>query len=78
MLAQEGYIKKYFRFRKDFAPDTPYDKFMQQIWRLLRDGSVKKDDAPDSLCGGAFMIRRDFGYTIDNFEDKKLNSTEQW
>lgn len=60
ILAQEGWVRKYFRFRQDYLPESDYDKFIQQVWRILRDGSYKKDDAPDSLAGLCFMIRRNY------------------
>ena len=60
IIAQEGFIKLHFRFRSHSEPDSEYDKFMRQIWRYLRDGSYKKDDAPDSLAGLSFILRRNF------------------
>jgi len=61
ILAQEGYVRKYFRFKRSPLPESDYDKFMQQTWKFLRDGTYKKDDAPDSLAGLCFMIRRNYG-----------------
>ena len=66
ILAQEGYVRKYFRFKRDVLPDSDYDKFIQQIWKCLRDGSYKKDDAPDSLAGLCFMIRRNYNYIFES------------
>ena len=60
ILAQEGWVRQYFRFRQDSLPESDYDKFLQQVWRILRDGTYKKDDAPDSLAGLCFMIRRNY------------------
>lgn len=60
IIAQEGFIKKHFLFKSHIEPDSEYDKFMRQIWRFLRDGSYKKDDAPDSLAGLSFILRRNF------------------
>lgn len=45
------FIKKYMRFRNDYTIGSDYDKFMQDVFKLLKDGSSKDhDDAPDSLA----------------------------
>ncbi len=69
MLAQEGWVKENVKFKRKFAVESQYDKFMTQIWKILRDGTIKKDDAPDSISGAAFMIRRNYGYLFS--ENKK-------
>jgi len=58
ILAESGYILQNFRFPKH-SPSDEYDKFFLQVCNLLKTGS-KHDDAPDSLAGMSFMIRRDF------------------
>lgn len=58
ILAESGFILQNFRFPKQ-SPSDEYDKFFLQICNLLKTGS-KHDDAPDSLAGLSFMVRRDF------------------
>ena len=62
IIAQEGFINLHFKFKRNVNADSEYDKFMRQVWRFTRDGKYKKDDAPDSLAGLSFIIRRNFGY----------------
>lgn len=66
MLAQEGFVKKYFRFKKVVTADSDYDRAMGLITRIQREKVTdEKDDAPDAICGLAFMIRRNYGYLFD-------------
>jgi len=58
ILAESGYILQNFRFPSK-SPSDEYDRFMIQVYNMLKTGS-KHDDAPDSLAGLSFMIRRDF------------------
>ena len=57
ILAEAGFILQNFRFPKN-SPSNEYDRFMIQVCKLLKTGS-KHDDAPDSLAGMSFMVRRD-------------------
>jgi len=61
ILSQEGFIKEHFVFRAEVQPGSEYDKFMKQIWRYLRNGKEKKDDAPDSIAGLAYVVRTFYG-----------------
>lgn len=53
------HIKRNVKFLApgEYAPGSPYDLFMQQITKYMKDGSVKKDDAPDSVSGLVSMAR---------------------
>ena len=64
ILMQESFIKDHFIFRAEFAPDSEYGKFMKQIWKYLRNGKEKRDDAPDSIAGLAYVIRTFYGHLI--------------
>ena len=57
ILAEEGWIKENFVFRKDYKPQSPYEKFMKQIWWVLKNGKEIRDDAPDSIAGLSQAIR---------------------
>lgn len=57
ILMQYGFIKKYFYFRNDYAPNSDYARFMAQLGAYMKDGSSKKDDAPDSIAGLSKFIR---------------------
>ena len=57
VLAEEGWIKENFVFRKDYRPQSPYEKFMKQIWWVLKNGKEIRDDAPDSIAGLSQAIR---------------------
>jgi len=65
MLAQEGFVKQHFRFKKNFNPQSPYGLFMKQLWNILKNGQEKKDDAPDSIAGASFIVRRNYGNMIN-------------
>lgn len=71
MLAQEGFVKDRFMFKRDFNPQGEYGKFMKQIWNILRSGEETKDDAPDSIAGAAFMMRRNYSYLFYNDEEEE-------
>jgi predicted phage terminase large subunit-like protein len=58
ILAESGFILQNFRFPSN-SPSNEYDRFFIQVCNLLKTGS-KHDDAPDSLAGMSFMVRRDF------------------
>lgn len=58
ILAESGYIQQNFRFPKK-SPSNEYDRFFNQLINVKKTGS-KHDDAPDSLAGMSFMVRRDF------------------
>lgn len=57
ILAESGFILQNFRFPMN-SPSDEYDRFFLQLCQMLKTGS-KHDDAPDSLAGMSFMIRRD-------------------
>ncbi|WP_159522847.1 hypothetical protein [Sunxiuqinia indica] len=61
ILSQEGFIKDHFVFRAEIVPDSEYGKFMKQIWRYLKNGKEKRDDAPDSIAGLAYVVRTFYG-----------------
>jgi len=61
ILAEEGWIKENFVFRKDYKPQSLYEKFMKQIWWVLKNGKEKRDDAPDSISGLSQAVRRFYG-----------------
>jgi predicted phage terminase large subunit-like protein len=65
ILAQEGFIKENFRFKKEYPANSPYALFMKQIHNILRNGQEKRDDAPDSIASGAFMLRRNYQALFD-------------
>jgi len=66
MLAQEGFIKKYFRFKRNTTAGSDYDRAMRVVTKVQRENVTKEeDDAPDSICGLAFMIRRNYMYLFD-------------
>jgi len=58
ILSMAGIIKYFFRFPENPNPTT--EKFMNQVYRLLKT-SKKEDDAPDSLAGGAAHLEAHFG-----------------
>lgn len=55
-----GFIKKYFRFLADteYERGSDYDRFMNNIFGYMKDGSSKHDDAPDSISGLAKQIQK--------------------
>lgn len=65
MLAQEGFVKNHFLFKKDIPSESEYHKFMKQVWNILKNGKETKDDAPDSIAGLSFMVRRNYSGLFD-------------
>jgi hypothetical protein len=61
IISQEGFIKERFVFRAEFDTNGEYGRFMKQIWQYLRNGKEKRDDAPDSIAGLAYVSRTFFG-----------------
>jgi len=51
VIMQYGFIKKHFYFRNDYERNSPYAKFMDELYGYMKDGSSKHDDAPDSIAG---------------------------
>ena len=51
------FIMKHVYFRKNYEHGSDYHLFMEQIFDYLKDGSSKKDDAPDALAGLCAFIR---------------------
>lgn len=58
ILMASGQIKRDFLFRSDYAPGSPYDRFMRQLTSYVKMGRNQPDDAPDALTGVADMIFR--------------------
>lgn len=54
------FIRMHFVFRSDYAEGSEYDKAMKLLFRYLKDGSFKKDDAPDSLALLSLLARKLF------------------
>lgn len=54
-----GFIKKYFYFlrKEEIVVGSQYYFFMKQLCAYMKDGSSKKDDAPDGLSGLAEFVR---------------------
>jgi len=57
MLAEEGIVKTYFKFRSDYKQGSEYEAFMKQIWWILKNGKEKRDDAPDAISGLSYACR---------------------
>ena len=58
IINRAEFIRKYFVFRSDAAEGTDYDKALKHLFRFMKDGSFKIDDAPDSLSGLALLIQQ--------------------
>lgn len=58
ILAQSGWITEHIQFKKDHEDDLEYNRFMVNLTKYLRTGTVKNDDAPDSLAGLASFTRK--------------------
>lgn len=58
IIMQEMFVKNHFKFLcdDDIILGSEYYNFMQQLSRYLKDGTYKKDDAPDFVSGLAQMI----------------------
>ena len=65
ILSQEGFIKKYFVFRAEYAADSEYAAFMKEVWRYLKNGKETHDDAPDSCAGLAYVVRAFYGQLFE-------------
>jgi len=57
IIQLSGFIKKHVYFRSDYEIGSDYDKFMENIFEYVADGSAEHDDAPDSLEGLTSMAR---------------------
>ena len=51
------FIKKHFVFRSDVQEGTDYAQALMHLFRFMKDGSFKIDDAPDSLSGLMQLIK---------------------
>ena len=60
IMAQSGFIKEHFYFKKDVPDGSEYHKFMNNLITYLRTGTSKHDDAPDSLSGVTRSLRTMF------------------
>jgi hypothetical protein len=47
----EGMIKMNMVFRSDYDQNSEYHKFLKNVWEYNKQGTVKHDDAPDTLEG---------------------------
>lgn len=58
ILFQSGYIKNNFVFRNDYEKGSDYEKFMNSVWKYLKNGNVKHDDDVDTLSMLAEYIKK--------------------
>lgn len=56
IINKAEFIRKYFVFRSDVKEGSDYKKALDHLFRFMKDGSFKIDDAPDSLAGLARLI----------------------
>lgn len=56
IINKAEFIRQHFVFRNDVLPNSDYDKALNHLFRFMKDGSFKIDDAPDSLAGLARLI----------------------
>ncbi|QIG62292.1 terminase large subunit [Tenacibaculum phage JQ] len=50
IINKAEFIRKHFVFRNDVDFNSDYDKALKHLFRYMKDGSFKIDDAPDSLA----------------------------
>jgi predicted phage terminase large subunit-like protein len=60
ILAMAAFIRNHFYFDKDYERDPQYKAFMKNLTAYLKEGSVKHDDAPDSLAMAAKYFQSTF------------------
>jgi predicted phage terminase large subunit-like protein len=60
ILAQSAFIKNHFYFLKEEFWTPEYRKFMKVLTSYMREGTSKKDDAPDSLAMAATYFLKSF------------------
>ncbi len=67
------FVKKYFYFRRkeDIERNSHYDKFIQSLGKYMKDGSYKKDDAPDCISGLQKFIKSWLPKLFESEEIKK-------
>lgn len=70
IILSHYYIVKYFHFldESEYAEDSDYAKFMQNLFDFNKDGSSDHDDAPDSISG---LVKRMQIYLPEFFEEYK-------
>ena len=56
IINKAEFIRQHFVFRNDVLEGTDYHKAMSHLFRFMKDGSFKIDDAPDSLAGLSRLI----------------------
>ena len=56
IINKAEYIRKHFVFRSDISANSDYAKALNHLFRYLKDGSFKIDDAPDSLSMLATLL----------------------
>lgn len=57
VINKAEFIRKHFAFRSDAQVNTDYYKALDHLFKFMKDGSFKIDDAPDSLAGLAHLIQ---------------------
>lgn len=57
ILQGAEFIRSVFVFRSDLTEGSDYQKALEQLFRYMKNGSYKKDDAPDSLAGLSQLIQ---------------------
>lgn len=59
ILMQYGFITNYFYFPldKEIVPSSDMDLYLKYLCKYMKDGSFKKDDAPDATSGQALMCK---------------------
>ncbi len=56
IINKAEFIRQHFVFRSDVQEGTDYHKALSHLFRFMKDGSFKIDDAPDSLSGLSRLI----------------------
>lgn len=62
ILAQSAFIRNHFVFLKEQYRSPEYKKFMKVLTAYMKDGSTKRDDAPDSLVIVAQYFKKTFSH----------------
>ena len=57
IINKAEFIRKHFVFRKDIDVHSDYYKALDHLFKFMKDGSFKIDDAPDSLAGLSHLIQ---------------------
>jgi len=62
ILAQSAFIRNHFYFLPESHWTPPYRRFMKVLTSYMKDGSTKRDDAPDSLVMVAQHFKKNFSH----------------